>query len=291
MSPLELFGLEGKVALVTGAGNGIARATALQLASVGCDVAVVDLDREAAERTAAEVTDLGRKAVAIAKDLTDATAPGEMVAEAVDALGPLSVAVNVCGGTAGVNKPFLDLTVEDWQKPMRLNLESTMLSCQAEATAMIKHGRQGAIVNVGSSSGVTAAPNLAAYGAANAGVIHFTKTAAIELAAYGVRVNCLVPGTHWTALTRHRATSPDSPPAVREFFDHAGRATPLGRLGEADETAGVALFLASSLSAYMTGHSVVSDGGILHTTARPAFGGAQIPEAIRPYVVKQEGPA
>jgi NAD(P)-dependent dehydrogenase (short-subunit alcohol dehydrogenase family) len=284
MSVTELLGLDGAVALVTGGGNGIARATALQLATSGCDVAVVDLDLDAAERTAQEVRELGRKAVAIGKDLTDPSAPAQMVEEAVDALGPISVAVNVCGGTAGINKPFLDLTVEEWQRPLQLNLTSTLLSCQAEAIAMVKHGKRGAIVNVGSSSGIAAAPNLAAYGAANAGVIHFTKTAALELAPYGIRVNCLVPGTHWTALTRHRATSPDSTPEVRAFFDQAGKATPLGRLGEADETAGVALFLASRLSAYMTGHAVVSDGGILHTTARPAFGGALVPEAIRPFV-------
>ncbi|MFN2537532.1 MAG: SDR family NAD(P)-dependent oxidoreductase [Mycobacteriales bacterium] len=287
MSVTELLGLDGAVALVTGGGNGIARATALQLATSGCDVAVVDLDLEAAERTALEVRELGRKAVAIRKDLTDPAAPAQMVDEAVDALGPISAAVNVCGGTAGVNKPFLDLTVEEWQRPLQLNLTSTLLSCQAEAIAMVKHGKHGAIVNVGSSSGMAAAPNLAAYGATNAGIIHFTKTAGLELAPYGIRVNCLVPGTHWTALTRHRATSPDSTPEVRAFFEQAGKATPLGRLGEADETAGVALFLASRLSAYMTGHAVISDGGILHTTARPAFGGALVPEAIRPYVTEE----
>jgi NAD(P)-dependent dehydrogenase (short-subunit alcohol dehydrogenase family) len=287
MSVTELLGLDGAVALVTGGGNGIARATALQLATSGCDVAVVDLDLDAAERTAQEVRELGRKAVAIGKDLTDPSAPAQMVEEALDALGPISVAVNVCGGTAGINKPFLDLTVDEWQRPLQLNLTSTLLSCQAEAIAMVKHGMQGAIVNVGSSSGIAAAPNLAGYGAANAAVIHFTKTAALELAPYGIRVNCLVPGTHWTALTRHRATSPDSTPEVRAFFDQAGMATPLGRLGEADETAGVALFLASRLSAYMTGHAVVSDGGILHTTARPAFGGALVPEAIRPFVTPE----
>jgi NAD(P)-dependent dehydrogenase (short-subunit alcohol dehydrogenase family) len=289
MTAPELFGLEGAVALVTGAGNGIARATALQLAAVGCDVAVVDLDLEAAERTADEVRALGRKAVAIGKDLTDPSAPAGMVDEAVASLGPISVAVNVCGGTAGVNKPFLDLSLEEWHKPAQLNLDSTFLSCQAEAIAMVKHGKRGAIVNVGSTSGITSAPNLAGYGAANAGVIHFSKTAAIELAPYGIRVNCLVPGTHWTALTRHRATSPDSPPQVRAFFDQAGAATPLGRLGEADETSGAAVFLASALSAYMTGHAVISDGGILHTTARPAFGGQLVPDAIRQYVDQQHG--
>jgi NAD(P)-dependent dehydrogenase (short-subunit alcohol dehydrogenase family) len=279
---IDLFGLEGKVALVTGAGNGMARATALQLASAGCDVAVVDLDLEAAQRTAAEITELGRRSLAIGKDLTELDAATEMVAEAVAELGELGVAVNFCGGTAGVNKPFLDITAEEWQRPLALNLTSTFLSCQAEAISMVRGGSGGAIVNVGSSSGITAAPNLSGYGAANAGVIHFTKSAAIELAPYAVRVNCVVPGTHWSAKTRENATS--GPPVIQEFFTHAATVTPLGRLGEPEETAGVAVFLASRLSSYMTGHAVVSDGGILHTTARPAFGGAKVPEAISPYV-------
>ncbi|GAB2843542.1 SDR family oxidoreductase [Actinocorallia aurea] len=277
----DLFGLAGRVAIVTGAGNGMARATALRLAAAGCDVAVVDLDGAAAERTAAEIRGLGRRSVALAKDLTDSSAPAEMVEETVEALGELSVAVNVCGGTAGVTKSFLDMSLQEWHRPMALNLDSAFLSCQAEAIAMVRSGRPSAIVNVASSSGVTAAPNLSGYGAANAAVVHFTKTAAIELAPYGIRVNCIVPGTHWTAGTRRNATSPESPAAVREFFATAEKVTPLGRLGESEETAGVALFLASDLSSYMTGHSVVSDGGILHTTARPAFGEAKVPEALK----------
>ena len=276
-----LLGLEDRVALVTGAGNGIARATAHQLAEAGCDVAVVDRDVEAAERTVAEVTAKGRKAVAIEADVTDPAAPAAMVDRAVAALGPISVAVNVAGGTAGVNKSFLDITIEEWHRPLALNLDSTFLSVQAEAIAMVKAGLRGTIVNVGSSSGVTAAPNLSPYGAANAGVIHFTKTAAIELAPYGIRVNCLIPGTHWTVGTRAHMNNPDAPASVREFFAKSAAATPLGDLGAPEQTAGVALFLASELSSYMTGNSVVSDGGILHTTARPAFGGGTVPEAIK----------
>jgi NAD(P)-dependent dehydrogenase (short-subunit alcohol dehydrogenase family) len=284
MSLQDLLGLAGRVALVTGAGNGIARATALQLATAGCDVAVVDIDVEAAERTVAEVEALGRRALAVQADLTDPTAPAWMVRTAVDSLGPLSVAVNVAGGTAGVNKSFLDLTIQDWHKPLALNLDSTFLSVQAEAIAMVKAGLRGTIVNVGSSSGIAGAPNLSPYGAANAGVIHFTKTAALELAPYGVRVNCLVPGTHWTIGTRAHMDNPDAPPTVREFFAKSAAATPLGDLGDPAQTAGVALFLASELSSYVTGTSVVSDGGILHTTARPAFGGGTVPEAIKEYV-------
>jgi len=283
----RLLGLEGRTALVTGGGNGIARAVSLQLAEAGCDIAVVDLDATAAEHTAAEVRELGRRAVAIGRDLTDPSAPREMVEEAVALLGSISLAVNVCGGTAGVSKSFLDLEPDEWRRPMTLNLESTFLSCQAEAIAMVRGRLRGTIVNVASSSGIAAAPNLAPYGAANAGVIHFTKTAALELAPFGIRVNCVVPGTHWTAGTRHRATSPESPPEVRSFFDEAAKATPLGRLGEPEETAGVAVFLASEMSAYMTGHAVVSDGGILHTTARPAFGGTKIPDAVREVVAAE----
>lgn len=281
---LDLLGLRGRVALVTGAGNGIARATALQLAAAGCDVAVVDLDPEAAARTVEEVRERGRRALAVQADVTDPTAPARMVAETCAELGDISVAVNVAGGTAGVNKALLDLSLEEWRRPLALNLDSTFLSVQAEAIAMIRGGRGGSVVNVGSTSGVTAAPNIAAYGAANAGVIHLTKTAAIELAPYGVRVNCLVPGTHWTVGTRAHMDNPDAPASVREFFARSAAVTPLGDLGDPEQTAGAALFLASDLSAYMTGNSVVSDGGILHTTARPAFGGGTVPDAIKEYV-------
>ncbi|MCH6231636.1 SDR family oxidoreductase [Microbacterium sp. CFH 31415] len=276
----DAVGLDGRTALVTGGGNGMGLATALLLADAGCDVSIVDVDAAAAEAAAEQVRSRGRRAAAITADMSTTEAPARAVAETVDALGELSVAVNFAGGTAGVMKPFLDITPEEWQRPLALNLTSTLLSCQAQALSMIRGGRGGTIVTVGSSSGITAAPNLAGYGAANAAVIHLTKTMALELAPYDIRVNCLVPGTHWSAGTRHRATSPDSPPGTREFFQTAERVTPLGHLGEPAETAGVALFLASELSRYMTGHHVVSDGGILHTTARPAFGAPRTPDAV-----------
>lgn len=279
-----LLGLEGKVALVTGAGAGIARETALRLAAAGCDVAAVDLDAEAAEACAAQVRSLGRRSVAIQGDLTDHETPRRMVAEAVAALGPIAVAVNVPGGTAGVNKSFLDVTPEELHRVLELNLVSTFLSCQAEAIAMVEHGVSGVIVNVASTSGMTASPHLAPYGSSKAAVVHFTTTAAVELAPYGIRVNCLVPGTHWTKITRRLGQGPESTPEHREFFAAAARATPLGRLGEPGETAGVALFLASDLSSYLTGHAVVSDGGVLHTTARPALGGGSVPAALQDFL-------
>jgi NAD(P)-dependent dehydrogenase (short-subunit alcohol dehydrogenase family) len=279
-----LLGLEGRVAVVTGGGNGIARATALHLAAAGCAVGVVDLDLEAARRTVDEIVSTGGRAHAVRADVTDPAAPAAAVEEVCEQLGAISVAVNVAGGTAGVNRPLLDLTLDEWRRPLALNLESTFLSIQAQAIAMVRAGLRGSIVTVGSSSGITGAPNLAAYGAANAAVIHLTRTAALELAPYGIRVNCLVPGTHWTVGTKAHMTNPDAPASVREFFTHAASVTPLGDLGEPEQTAGAALFLASELSSYVTGHQVVSDGGILHTTARPAFGGGTVPEAIKEYV-------
>lgn len=285
VNPLtDLIGLEDKVALVTGAGAGIARATALQLAAAGCHVAAVDIDLAGAEECAQEVRALGRRAVAIQGDLTDHDTPRRMVAEAIEALGPIGVAVNVPGGTAGVNKSFLDVSAEELQRVLEFNLVATFLSCQAEAIAMVEHGIAGVIVNVASTSGMTASPNLSPYGASKAAVVHFTKTAAVELAPFGIRVNCVVPGTHWTKITKKLGQGPDSTPEHREFFAKAATATPLGRLGEPGETAGVALFLASALSSYMTGHAVVSDGGVLHTTARPALGGATVPEALKGYL-------
>jgi NAD(P)-dependent dehydrogenase (short-subunit alcohol dehydrogenase family) len=118
---------------------------------------------------------------------------------------------------------------------------------------------------------------VADYGAANAGVIHFTKSAAMELARYGIRVNCIVPGTH------SRASEPGAAPptpAMAEFRRRAALAPPLQRLGDPYETGGLAVFMASKLSGYMTGHAVYSDGGVVHTTARPPVGMTMIPDAI-----------
>lgn len=130
---------------------------------------------------------------------------------------------------------------------------------------MVERGTPGRIITIASSSGVVGAPNIVAYGAAKAGVIHMTKTLAMELAPHGIRVNCIVPGTH---LTERAAANTD--PATVAFREAAAKAPPLARLGDPLETGGLAVFFASRLSAYVTGHSLLSDGGVTHTTARPA---------------------
>ncbi|MFB4303884.1 SDR family NAD(P)-dependent oxidoreductase [Actinomadura sp. NTSP31] len=268
----ELLGLTDAVALVTGGGGGIPKATAIALAKAGAHVAVVDIAEEFAAQTVKEIEDLGRRAVALHADVRRPEEVRAMVAQARSELGPIAVAVNGVGSLgAATPKSFLDFDLAEWNGPIELNLTSTMLCMQAEALAMIGDGVQGRIVNFGSTSGVTAAPSISHYGAANAGVIHLTRSAALELAPYDIRVNCVVPGTH--AIDRSgRETATSRRPEQAEFMRKAAEATPQKRLGGAEETAGVAVFLASALSSYMTGHSVVSDGGITHTTRRPAVG-------------------
>jgi NAD(P)-dependent dehydrogenase (short-subunit alcohol dehydrogenase family) len=268
----ELFGLTDAVALVTGGAGGIPKATAIALAKAGAHVAVADIADEFTAQTVKEIEGLGRRAIGLHADVRQPADIHAMIEETHRQLGPVTVAVNAVGGLgAATPKSFLDFTLEEWNGPIDRNLTATMLCMQAEAVAMISDRIAGRIVNFGSTSGVTAAPSIAHYGAANAGVIHLTKSAALELAPYDIRVNCVVPGTHLIDRTG-RETPTSRRPEQAEFLRQAAAATPLKRLGGAGETAGVALFLASDLSSYMTGHAVISDGGIMHTSQRPAVG-------------------
>ncbi|MFC3173877.1 SDR family NAD(P)-dependent oxidoreductase [Novosphingobium bradum] len=266
----ELLGLAGEVVLVTGAGSGIGKATALLYARAGARVAccgIVEADEAA---TAAEIRAAGGEAIHLVADMRDRAEVFAMVAAVEARLGPLAVAVNVVGGLGGQKpRPFLDLTDEDWDIPIRNNLTTTMLCCQAEALAMARAGTPGRIVTFSSGAGMKASPTMAHYGAAKAAVIQLTKTLAIELAPHGIRVNCVVPGTHLTPSLARQIADPANP-GMADFVARSSAAIPLGRLGEVEETAGAALFLGSKLSGFMTGHTVISDGGALHATPRGA---------------------
>lgn len=276
--PRDLLGLEGATALVLGGAAGLGRAVSLRLAEAGCRVLVADVADEAGERTVKEITGAGGEALYQHANALEQAGIDAAVARARAAFGPLTVAVNVVGNPGGVAgiKPFLDMTEDDMRARLDLNFMSAFRACRAEALAMIEDGVAGRIVNFGSSSGLVGAPNISGYGAAKAAVVHFTTSASMELARYGIRVNCVVPGTH---------VNPDQPPPANEqmaeFRRRAAAAPVLGRLGEAYETAGAALFLASDLSSYLTGHVVVSDGGVIHTTARPPVGMDRESETVR----------
>ena len=262
----ELIGLWDRVALVTGGSRSLGRGCAVALAKAGCHVAIVDIAD--ASDTVAEIAALGRRAVAIEADVREPAGADAMTAQAVDALGPFHVAVNTVGGTHGP-KAFLDLESAEWESVLALNASATLWSCQAEARTMMHHDVAGSIVNLGSLSGLVGAPNVVDYGAANAAVIHLTRSIAIELAPNGIRVNCIVPGTHKTETV---AAAAQADPEIASWVERNAAATPMGRLGEPSETGGVAVFLASRLSSYVTGQEIVVDGGMHHTTARPPIG-------------------
>ncbi len=224
-----------------------------------------------------EIESLGRTAFFLRTDVRSKRSIEELVDATVERFGRLDVAINTVGGTKGPT-PFLDLELEEWEDVVEQNLSTAMLSTQVEALAMVRLGIPGRIVNVASLSGLEAAPNAAGYGAANAGVVHLTRSAASELGRYGIRVNCIVPGTHATETVRE-AVGRD--PRMGEWVRLVGESAPLGRIGAVAETAGVAVFLASNLSAYVTGQEVVSDGGVQHTTSRPPMGMAAEADAVR----------
>jgi NAD(P)-dependent dehydrogenase (short-subunit alcohol dehydrogenase family) len=273
----SLLGLVDEVALVTGAGQGIAKGCALQLARAGCHIAVVDIDEETGRATVDEVEALGRRAVFVRADVFEVEGVNHMVHETIARLGSLDIACNVVGNPGHAPMPLLDIGLTEWNATVHRNLGSAFLGTQAEARAMVERHTAGRIINVASSSGFVGAPNIADYGAANAGVIHFTKSAAMELARYGIRVNCIVPGTHARPTTRDPQSDT---PSMRRFRQLAEQAPPLGRLGDPYETGGLAVFLASKLSSYVTGHAVFSDGGVVHTTARPPVGMTIMPRAL-----------
>jgi 3-oxoacyl-[acyl-carrier protein] reductase len=263
----DVLGLTGKVALVTGAARSIGRGCAVELARAGCDVALVDVAD--CSPTGAAIRELGRTAEAYAVDVLDAEAVDRVVRDAAQRLGGLDVAVNTVGGTHAP-KPFLELTVAEWHDVIDRNALASFLCCRSEAAWMLAHDVAGSIVNIASLSGVAGAPNAVDYGAANAAVVHLTASMALEVAHAGIRVNCIAPGAHWTETTREAAASPD--PELRAWVQATESATPLGRLGEVAEAGGVAVFLASRLSSYVTGQTIVTDGGLVHTTARPPLG-------------------
>ena len=271
-----LLDLDGSVALVVGGSQSIGRGCAVQLARAGCRVVVADIadGGEAVE----EMRALGAEAVFMPVNARSRSEVRGLVEQVVDQFGRLDVAVNTVGSTKGP-KPFLDIEDDEWDEVVAKNLSTAMLGTQLEALAMIGCGVEGRIINVSSLSGIAGAPNAAGYGAANAGVLHFTASAALELARYGIRVNCIVPGTHLTETTRAALAGDD--PDLAEWVRLTGESVPLGRLGEPWETGGVAVFLASKLSAYVTGQGILSDGGLIHTTARPPIGMAMQPVALR----------
>ena len=242
--------LEDQVAVVTGSGQGIGKAIALRLARAGADIAVLDVNETTAAETAEEISSLGRRAQVRRVDVSDVAAVQTSIGEVASEMGRLDVLVN----NAGIEKraPFLEITPGDWQRQLDVNLSGTFYCTQAAAREMANAG-YGRIVNVSSVAGLIGPIDLAAYGAAKAGIIGLTRAAALDLADFGITVNAIAPGPIETELMLGVWTAD----ALRERAEHA----PIARFGTVDEIAHAALFLASPESGFVNGVTLSVDGG------------------------------
>jgi NAD(P)-dependent dehydrogenase (short-subunit alcohol dehydrogenase family) len=252
----DLFGLAGTPSLVIGGASGIGRATAVMLAHAGASVAVADLDAKGAAAVAAEIADAGGSAVSLSGDVLEPAGATAVVDGAYDALGGLEVVVNIVGYAAW--SPLLDYDLATWSHDIRRNLDQHLFVGQAAARRFIADGVAGRIAMVASVSGLYGAPNHAAYGAAKAGVMSLARSMADEWGRYGIRVNGVAPDCIRT-------------PRVAAGFEASGIADPdaivqadgmpLGRWGHPDEIAGPLVFLVSNMASFMSGQTLVVDGG------------------------------
>jgi 2-deoxy-D-gluconate 3-dehydrogenase len=249
----DLFSLDGKRALVTGASRGIGRAIALAYAQAGADVALLARSEEDLDALAADVAGMGRKAVALPCDVTAADGVVAATQRAIGELGALDVLVNNAGGPI-FNAPFLDIRPEGWARVLELNLMSVVTLCHAVGAHMVERG-SGSIVNVDSIGASHPAATVAPYCAAKAAVVNLTQALAQEWAPHGVRVNALSPGLISTDINSRLVEHEDIGPAL-------ARQVPLGRWGEPEDVVGAAVWLASDASAYVTGAHIPVNGGL-----------------------------
>jgi len=248
--------LHNHIAVVTGSGSGIGRGIALGFARQGANVVALDINDRAAAKTAADITAVGGKGQAFTLDVTDRRACGDVAAKVAEKVGRVSVLVN----NAGINRRNAftadpDSVIKDWQDIMAINLNGVFNVTHAFLGALRE--AKGRIVNIASIQSFihVRTPNSPAYTTSKHGVLGFTRALAAELGKDGVRVNAIGPGFIETPLNeRVRATNPE---LVNIFLDH----TPLGRTGKPEDIVGPAIFLASDLSAYVTGSIVMADGG------------------------------
>jgi len=246
-------------AIVTGSESGIGRATAVALARAGHDVGITWLrDAGAAAATARELEALGRRAPVRRLDLADRAGIAEVVGGLADCLGSLRVFVNNAG--IGIAAPFLELSAEDWDSVLAVNLTGAFLAAQEAARLMVAAGRGGRIVNVTSVHAHLPSRGSAAYCVSKAGLGMLTKAMALDLAEHAITVNSVAPGEIATAMTGAQDSDPQaiSRPAI-----------PVGRPGDAREVAAAIAFLASPEAAYVTGTSLVADGGLTLIAAVP----------------------
>ncbi len=247
--------LDGKVALITGGSTGIGRATAQIFAREGATIAVADVNVEGAEETVRLIQDAGGEAVFIKTDVSQAADAEAMVKQVVETYGRLDCAFNNAG-IEGDLQPTQDYAEATWDRVLNINLKGVWLSMKAEIQQMLSQGG-GAIVNTASVAGLVAVPAMSAYVAAKHGVVGLTKTAALEYAKAGIRVNAVCPGGVDTPmLKRVFGNNP-------QFAEAAVAAEPVGRLAQPAEIGEAVVWLCSEAASFVTGHPMAVDGGML----------------------------
>ena len=260
---------DGKVALVSGAGSGIGRATAIGFAARGAQVVVADIDKAKAEGVAGEIAKAGGTALAIAADAASVAGIDQMIGGAVARFGGLDILHNNAFGQPSLPdgkkrlNPTGDLDDAVWTHTIDLGLSGVFRATKRAIPELLKRGG-GAIVNTASISGMFADAGIAAYNAAKAGVINLTRVSAVEYAARGIRVNCVCPGAIDTPLLQPALA------ALPGFAEGTLAAIPMRRLGKPEEIASVVMFLASDLASYVTGAAFVADGGLTVHTGLPS---------------------
>ena len=245
---------ENKRVVITGGGSGIGRASAIEFANEGAIVAVADIDVDTVGRTAEAIEKAGGQGHAFVLDTTDPTAVTDCIQAAAETMGGLDILVN----NAGVREieSVLNLPYEEWCRVININITGVFLCSQAFLRYLTSGGKTGAIVNLASTLGVTAAPNRAAYTASKHAVVGLTKEMALEFGESGIRVNAVAPGVTRTSLTERYFQEAEMAQTVRSL--HA-----MGRWGEAEEIAKAILFLASDDASFITGETLLVDGGWL----------------------------
>lgn len=242
-------GLAGSVAFVTGAASGIGKAIAHALAGEGAHVIVSDINNDAGEQAAGEITAAGGSARFVPCDVADEASVESAIVDVVQNEGRLNVMINNAGIGPRQPAPTWQFGVEEWDRVLAVNLRGVFLGTKHTVPVMLQQGG-GAIVNIASTAGLGASPLLGPYGAAKAAVIQLTQTAALELAKQNIRVNVICPG--WT----------DTAILGKMQRDTLVRQVPLGRIGEPSEIASLAVFLASDAASFITGSAYRVDGGI-----------------------------
>ncbi|MEW6666687.1 MAG: glucose 1-dehydrogenase [Thermodesulfobacteriota bacterium] len=249
----NLFNLRGKVAIVTGGSGALGRAVSVGLAAYGVDVTICSLEAEAVQDAGQEITALGQRALPLFCDVTDPESVYHVVKRTVEEFGKVDILFN--GAGIAHRRPLVDMAVEDWERVMDVNVKGTLIPCKAVATEMIRQGRGGNIILVGSVRGFHAHKDgYTAYGTSKAAIHYLTKQLAFEWAPHRIRVNCIAPCVFWSPLTEPILSDEAS------YKSYVAR-IPIGRAAEPEDFVGAAVFLASDASEMVTGHVLSVDGG------------------------------